>query len=482
MTPDRETVQDLFLSFLGLEELGKRDEKDDSPLRNVLIIAAQCPYFLLFGSKFWTISCFNGMVVIVFVPFPFLLPYVSLDQPHKHTHNTMFLRIQCSVCISFYLDILDRVTSVCPAHIKIFEKKLKPEMMKLIKCAFSGVLYSVFCLLFCVGRFHVFHGLKVMEPIDSNEEILETNENKKKNFINRVAPSKNVLLLGRWEETTADGRHIRSKSLLLQRRRWNPFNSFPSGTLWWHIEHRGIEACGRIENLTFDGTLFPWINSWLRLTYPRYIIHVDMDEMIGILLCGTHSLVVANLEWTKKKTSPIFGFALRLCERTYFADTQTVERHSSLAFRTAELRVRANMWIRFSFWEGRKHANNANNRTQFIPYQMSCEHLSIPAVYITNTVFDLYSMNIAILINILEFDRKIGFAHHGLQGISLLFFLHFCIHTFCMLNVERSAKSNAALITCIRKFTQIFVWCNWPEFTWMKCVCVGTRRPNDGHV
>lgn len=184
----------------------------------------------------------------------------------------------------------------------------------------------------------------------------------------------------------------------------------------------------------------------------------------------------------KKKTSPIFGFALRLCERTYFADTQTVERHSSLAFRTAELRVRANMWIRFSFWEGRKHANNANNRTQFIPYQMSCEHLSIPAVYITNTVFDLYSMNIAILINILEFDRKIGFAHHGLQGISLLFFLHFCIHTFCMLNVERSAKSNAALITCIRKFTQIFVWCNWPEFTWMKCVCVGTRRPNDGHV
>lgn len=183
MTPDRETVQDLFLSFLGLEELGNRDEKDDSPLRNVLIIAAQCPYFLLFGSKFWTISCFNGMVVIVFVPFPFLLPYVSLDQPHKHTHNTMFLRIQCSVCISFYLDILDRVTSVCPAHIKIFEKKLKPEMMKLIKCAFSGVLYSVFCLLFCVGRFHVFHGLKVMEPIDSNEEILETNENKKKTLL-----------------------------------------------------------------------------------------------------------------------------------------------------------------------------------------------------------------------------------------------------------------------------------------------------------
>lgn len=133
-----------------------------------------------------------------------------------------------------------------------------------------------------------------------------------------MAPSKNVLLLGRWEETTADGRHIRSKSLLLQRRRWNPFNSFPSGTLWWHIEHRGIEACGRIENLTFDGTLFPWINSWLRLTYPRYIIHVDMDEMIGILLCGTHSLVVANLEWTKKKNITNFWICIEVVRANLF--------------------------------------------------------------------------------------------------------------------------------------------------------------------
>lgn len=74
------------------------------------------------------------------------------------------------------------VTFVCPPPIKIFEKKLKPEMMKLILCVFfllSGVVFSlIFRLL--DGSIHVFHGLEVMEPIDSNEEILKTNEWRKK--------------------------------------------------------------------------------------------------------------------------------------------------------------------------------------------------------------------------------------------------------------------------------------------------------------
>lgn len=115
------------------------DEKSSSPLCNVLIISCSM-------SIFWFYSVINFRLFRVSmkwsVSFSYLFLFVNrMCRSHERTrmHNILSLRV-FSVCLYFsfhFILCLDEVTSVCPAPIKIFEKKLKPEMMKLIMFFFS---------------------------------------------------------------------------------------------------------------------------------------------------------------------------------------------------------------------------------------------------------------------------------------------------------------------------------------------------------
>lgn len=119
----------LYLSGMGAEW---GEERNGVPLCNVLIIAAQCPYFVLFSrrkTKFGLFRVFQWNGHYRFRTFSVCCMHVSLTQ---HSQRIRMARISIFLFGFHFVLCLDRVTSVCPAHIKIFEKKLKPEMMKLI--------------------------------------------------------------------------------------------------------------------------------------------------------------------------------------------------------------------------------------------------------------------------------------------------------------------------------------------------------------